>query len=174
MSEYPLGTAARLVRVARDEIGVVEVPENKVKYNNENGLPWCGYFIDWCAKRAGVKKLPSQISTIQGAHKMKEFNCWVEGAPRAGDLVYMGWGLKGEIQHIGLVVKVFDKGKVLTIEGNTSGSGSQANGGEVMVKVREIGKEIIGFARPKYLSYEGELPKVEFPQASGVKPKGKK
>ena len=67
-----------------------------------------------------------------------------------------------------------DKGKVVTIEGNTSGSGSQANGGEVMVKVREIGKEIIGFARPKYLSYEGELPEVEIPQASGVKLKGKK
>lgn len=174
MAEYPLGTAARMIRVARDEIGVAETGDNLVKYNNENGLPWCGYFIDWCAKRAGLKKLPSQISTIQGAHKMKEFNCWVDGVPAVGDLVYMGWGSKGEIQHIGLVVKVLDKGKVVTIEGNTSGSGSQANGGEVMVKVREIGKEIIGFARPKYLAHKGEFPDVEMPQSSGVKVKGKK
>ena len=173
MAEFPLGTAARMIRVAKDEIGVVEVPENKVKYNNENGLPWCGYFIDWCAKHAGVKKLPSQISTIQGANKMKEFGCWVDGEPALGDLVFMGWGAKNAIEHIGLVVGIIDKKTVLTIEGNTSGSGSQANGGMVMVKERHIGKEIVGFARPKYLAYSGEYPKVEKP-SSGVKAKGKK
>ena len=171
--EYPLGTAARAIRVARDEIGTIEEPVNKVKYNNENGLPWCGYFIDWCAKHAGVKKLPSQISTIQGANKMKEFGCWVDGEPALGDLVYMGWGAKNAIEHIGLVVGLIDKNTVLTIEGNTSGSGSQANGGMVMVKERTIGKEIVGFARPKYLAFDAEYPKVEKP-SSGVKAKGKK
>jgi len=115
MAEYPIGTAARMIRVAKDEIGVVEVPENKVKYNNNNGLAWCGYFIDWCAKHAGVKKLPSQISTIQGANKMKEFGCWVDGEPALGDLVYMGWGAKNAIEHIGLVVGLIDKKTVLTI-----------------------------------------------------------
>ena len=172
MAEYPIGTAARMIRVAKDEIGVVEVPENKVKYNNNNGLAWCGYFIDWCAKHAGVKKLPSQISTIQGANKMKEFGCWVDGEPALGDLVYMGWGAKNAIEHIGLVVGIIDKKTVLTIEGNTSDK-SQANGGMVMVKERTIGKEIIGFARPKYLAFDGEYPKVEKP-SSGVKAKGKK
>lgn len=173
MAEYPIGSAARMIRVARDEIGVAETGDNLVKYNNENGLPWCGYFIDWVAKRAGVKKLPSQISTIQGAHKMKEFNCWVDGAPQAGDLVYMGWSGAGQIDHIGLVVEIIDKKTVLTIEGNTSDK-NQANGGMVMVKERTIGKEIVGFARPKYLAFDGELPKVERPKASGVKLKGKK
>ena len=173
MAEYPIGSAARMIRVAQDEIGVVEVPENKVKYNNENGLPWCGYFIDWVAKRAGVKKLPSQISTIQGANKMKEFGCWIDGSPEVGDLVYMGWGAKNHIEHIGLVVGIIDKKTVLTIEGNTSDK-NQSNGGAVMVKERTIGKEIIGFARPKYLAFDGELPQVERPKASGVKLKGKK
>lgn len=173
MAEYPVGTSARMVEIAKGEIGVVEIPENKVKYNNFNGLAWCGYFIDWCAKQAGVKKLPSQISTIQGANKMKEFGCWVDGAPNVGDLVYMGWGAKNHIEHIGLVVKVLDKKQVLTIEGNTSGTGSQANGGMVMVKVRNIGKEIIGFARPKYLAYSGEYPSIEAPKAPS-KLKGKK
>lgn len=173
MAKYPIGSAARMIATAIGEIGVVEVPENKVKYNNNNGLPWCGYFIDWVAKRAGVKKLPSQISTIQGANKMREFGCWVDGEPALGDLVYMGWGAKNAIEHIGLVVGIIDKKTVLTIEGNTSGSGSQANGGMVMVKERTIGKEIVGFARPKYLAYSGEYPKVERP-SSGVKAKGKK
>lgn len=173
MAEYPIGTAARMIRVAKDEIGVVEVPENKVKYNNNNGLAWCGYFIDWCAKHAGVKKLPSQISTIQGANKMKEFGCWVDGLPELGDLVYMGFSGKNSIEHIGLVVGLIDKKQVLTIEGNTSGSGSQANGGQVMVKVRTIGKEIIGFARPKYLAFLGEYPAVEIPSTSILKGKKK-
>lgn len=169
MIDFPTGTAPRMIAVAKDEIGVVELPENRVKYNNENGLPWCGYFIDWCAKKAGVKKLPSQISTIQGANKMKEFGCWVD-TPQAGDLAYMGWGAKGAIQHIGLVVGILGKDQVLTIEGNTSDK-SQDNGGMVMVKVR-TSKDIIGFARPKYLSYSGEYPVVNPP--AGEKPKGKK
>ena len=38
MAEYPLGTAARMIRVAKDEIGVAETGDNLVKYNNENGL----------------------------------------------------------------------------------------------------------------------------------------
>ena len=173
MAEYPIGSAARMIRVARDEIGVAETGDNLVKYNNENGLAWCGYFIDWVAKRAGVKKLPSQISTIQGAHKMKEFGCWVDGLPALGDLVYMGWGAKNAIEHIGLVVGIIDKKQVLTIEGNTSGTGSQSNGGEVMVKVRTIGKEIIGFARPKYLAYSGEYPVVEIPKTGILKGKKK-
>jgi hypothetical protein len=173
VAEYPLGTAARMIRVAKDEIGVAETGDNLVKYNNENGLAWCGYFIDWCAKRAGIKKLPSQISTIQGANKMKEFGCWVDDVPKPGDLVYMGFGGKNSIEHIGLVVGIIDKKQVLTIEGNTSGSGSQANGGQVMVKVRTIGKEIIGFARPKYLAFSGEYPTVEIPSTGILKGKKK-
>jgi hypothetical protein len=169
MADYPIGTAARMIRVARDEIGVAETGDNLVKYNNENGLPWCGYFIDWVAKRAGVKSLPSQISTIQGAHKMHQLARWVDDKPALGDLVYMGFSGDHQIEHIGLVVGIIDKKHVLTIEGNTSGTGSQANGGMVMVKTRTIGKEIIGFARPKYLAYSGEYPVVEVP-----KPKGKK
>ena len=173
MAEYPLGTAARMIRVAKDEIGVAETGDNLVKYNNENGLAWCGYFIDWCAKRAGIKKLPSQISTIQGANKMKEFGCWVDGLPELGDLVYMGFSGKNSIEHIGLVVGLIDKKQVVTIEGNTSGSGSQANGGQVMVKVRTIGKEIVGFARPKYLAFSGEYPAVEIPSTGILKGKKK-
>jgi len=171
MSEYPLGSAARVVRVARDEIGVVEVPENKVKYNNENGLAWCGYFIDWVLKRAGVKNTPSQVSTQLGAHKMKEIGRWVSDKPQIGDLIYLGWGAKGEIQHIGVVCEVADK-HVVTIEGNTSDK-NQANGGMVMVKIRPFNENVIGFSRPKYVPYKGEYPKVEAPAVSGAKPKRK-
>jgi cell wall-associated NlpC family hydrolase len=171
MSEYPLGTSARAIRVARDEIGIVEKPVNKVKYNDDNGLAWCGYFIDWILPRAGVKGTPSQISTSLGAHKMKEIGRWVDGKPQPGDLIYLGWGAKGEIQHIGIVCEVADK-YVVTIEGNTSDT-NQANGGAVMVKVRQLNENVIGFSRPKYVPFKGEFPKVEIPAASVVKPKKK-
>ena len=167
---YPLGTAARLVQVAKGEIGVVEVPDNKVKYNNNNGLAWCGYFVDWCLNHAGIKGTPKQISTIQGAKAMKDINRWVDGKPEIGDLIYLGWGEPGAIQHVGLVVEVHND-FVITIEGNTSDA-NQANGGAVMVKKRVLDKHVIGFSRPKYVPYKGEYPKVELP-TSGATPKKK-
>jgi hypothetical protein len=33
----------------------------------------------------------------------------------------------------------------------------------VMVKQRTIGKEVVGFGRPKYVPYKGEFPSVEMP-----------
>ena len=170
---YPLGTAARLIEVAKGEIGVVEVPDNKVKYNNDNGLPWCGYFVDWCLNHAGIKGTPKQISTIQGARAMRDINRWAN-TPEIGDLIYMGWAGVGEIQHVGFVVEVHAD-HVITIEGNTSDK-SQDNGGMVMVKNRKLDKNVIGFARPKYVPFKGEFPKVELKALKPVveeKPKKK-
>jgi hypothetical protein len=56
----------------------------------------------------------------------------------------------------------------VTIEGNTSGgSGSQRNGGEVMVKSRALGARsfVVGYGRPTYEPFSGELPE---------RPKGEK
>ena len=172
MPKLPLGTAARLLEVAIDEIGVTEVPDNKVKYNNDNGLPWCGYFVDWCLNHAGIKGTPKQISTIQGARAMRDINRWAN-TPEIGDLIYMGWGATGEIQHVGFVVEVHSD-HVISIEGNTSDK-NQANGGMVMVKNRPLDKHVIGFARPKYVPYKGEYPKVELAatKVSEAKPKKK-
>jgi len=171
MLSFPSGTNAALIEVAKGEIGVTEKPVNKVKYNNDNGLAWCGYFVDWCLKEAGVKGVPSQISTIQGAHKMKDIGRWVSDKPQIGDLIYLGWGAKGEIQHIGIVVEVHDD-HVITIEGNTSDK-SQDNGGMVMVKNRPLDTHVIGFSRPKYVPFKGEYPKVEAPGVKQAKPKKK-
>jgi hypothetical protein len=74
------------------------------------------------------------------------------------------------ISHVGIVVAV--SGNVVTcIEGNTSGTGDQRNGGMVMVKQRTIGKEVVGFGRPKYVPYKGEMPVVEIPQSKPKKVK---
>jgi hypothetical protein len=69
------------------------------------------------------------------------------------------------VSHIGIVAKIGAK-SVLCIEGNTSGNGDQRNGGMVMIKERFLGKEIVGFGRPKYLEYAGDFPIVELPKAA--------
>ena len=173
---YPTGTAAAVVEVALAEVGTVEEGDNLTKYGKftkADGLPWCGSFVNWCFHEAGVK-LPSMVSTAAGAHKLKEVSRWVDSEPKIGDLAFMDFPHDGvdRISHIGIVVGVKAK-SVITIEGNTSGSGDQRNGGMVMVKERAFGsgKEIVGFGRPKFVAYAGDYPVVEVATESAAKPK---
>lgn len=160
---YPIGSAAHAIEIAKGEIGYIETPDNITKYGEftkANGLPWCGSFCNWVLAQAGVK-VHSVVSTAVGAHKFKEIARWSE-IPAIGDLAFMDFPHDGvdRISHIGIVVAIDGK-TVTTIEGNTSGSGDQRNGGMVMVKQRTIGKEVVGFGRPKYVPYKGEFPKIE-------------
>jgi hypothetical protein len=173
---YPNGTNARLIEVAAAEVGTIEEGDNLTKYGKftkADGLPWCGSFVNWCANEAGVK-IPSMVSTAQGAHKLKEMQRW-SGMPQLGYLAFMDFPHDGvdRISHIGIVVGLIDTKTCLTIEGNTSGTGDQRNGGMVMVKVRAYGegKEIVGFGIPKFVPYKGEFPKVEAPATPTAKPK---
>ena len=165
---YPKGSAAAVIEAALAEVGTVEKGENLTKYGKftkADGLPWCGSFVNWCANEAGVK-IPSMVSTALGAQKMRDLGRWAE-FPKLGDLCFMDFPHDGldRISHIGIVVKVGLK-SVWCIEGNTSGNGDQRNGGMVMIKERFLGKEIVGFARPKYVEYAGEFPVVELPKAT--------
>jgi hypothetical protein len=173
---YPIGTAAAVVEVALAEVGTIEEGDNLTKYGKftkADGLPWCGSFCNWVFNEAGVK-LPSMVSTAMGAHKLKEVSRFHNEKPAIGDLAFMDFPHDGidRISHIGIVVKV-GTNTVLTIEGNTSGTGDQRNGGMVMIKRRAFGsdKEIVGFGRPKFVAYAGDYPIVELPTESEDKPK---
>ena len=151
---FPDGTNARLIEVAAAEVGTIEEGDNLTKYGKftkADGLPWCGSFVNWCAAQAGVK-LHSVVGTAVGAHKFKEMQRW-STMPQLGYLAFMDFPHDGvdRISHIGIVVGLIDTKTCLTIEGNTSGTGDQRNGGMVMVKVRSYGegKEIVGFGIPK-------------------------
>lgn len=142
------------------EVGYVETPDNITKYGkamNADGLPWCGSFINFCAKQARVD-IPNVVSTIAGAKAFKAKGQWFV-TPKVGDLVFFDFidDNKVVIQHIGLVVKAGEH-SILTIEGNTSGTGSQANGGEVMMKTRKLGPHsyAVGFGRPQYKGAQHE------------------
>ena len=174
---YPTGTAARLVEVALAEVGTIEEGDNLTKYGkfmNADGLPWCGSFVNWCADQAGVK-IPTMVSTAAGANKMKDLGRWIDSKPQVGDLCFMDFPHDGidRISHIGIVVKA-GATSVICVEGNTSGSGDQRNGGMVMIKRRAIGKEIVGFGRPKLVAYSGEYPAVEIPDEAPKKGNKKK
>lgn len=170
---YPTGTAARLIEVAAAEIGTVETGDNLTKYGKHmkaDGLPWCGSFVNWCAHQAGVK-LHSVVSTALGAHKFKEVSRW-SGLPQLGYLAFMDFPNDGvdRISHVGIVVGFTPGTDVVTcIEGNTSGTGDQRNGGMVMVKQRSLKRDIVGFGVPKFVPYKGDFPQVEVPK-SGDKP----
>ena len=93
--------------------------------------------------------------------------------PQLGYIAFMDFPHDGidRVSHVGIVVGLMENNQVLLIEGNTSGTGDQRNGGMVMVKERFLGKEIVGFARPKFVEYAGEFPVVTLPKAAT---KGKK
>jgi len=165
----PQGTAERLVEIATAEVGYIEeaVPENKTKYQKANQA-WCGAFVNWCGKKAGVE-IPNTVYTPAGADAFKKAKSWFEGEdakPQAGDVVYFDFPADGvdRISHVGIVVKDNNDGTVTCIEGNTSSDkkGDQRNGGEVCLKIRAYKKKnrnkfkpnlavaIVGFGRPKF------------------------
>jgi len=165
-----IGSAELLVEIATKEIGYIEeaVPENKTKYQKAN-QPWCGAFVNWCGKKAGVT-IPNTVYTPAGVEAFKKSKSWLEGedcAPQAGDIVYFDFPEDGvnRVSHVGIVVKDNGDGTVTCIEGNTSADkkGDQRNGGEVCLKIRAYKKKnrnklkpnlvvaIVGFGRPKFI-----------------------
>jgi len=141
-----MGQREDFIAKARAEIGTVEVPENKTKYGKftgYDGQPWCGSFCMWVAHESNVK-IPNTVSTVAGSNAFKKLGNWQDAAvatPQPGDIVYFDFVKGGaSVEHVGIVVKDNLDGSVVTIEGNTSSdkkpAGSQANGGEVAMKVR--------------------------------------
>jgi hypothetical protein len=176
------GTVARLIEVARAEIGVIEGPkDNETKYGKyakANFQPWCGSFVNWCANEAGVK-VPNTVYTPSGALAFKKAKTWIDGDiadPELGDIAYHDFPSDGidRISHVGIVVKDNGDGTVWCIEGNTSpdNKGSQRNGGQVAKKLRAYKKNpkkvmisIVGFGRPKFKAAEA-TPAAKVPAAA--------
>ena len=166
MSEQ--NTAARLIEVAKAEVGYIEGPkDNETKYGKftkADFQPWCGSFVNWCGNEAGVK-IPNTVYTPSGAAAFKKAGSWVDGDiadPEPGDIAYFDFPSDGvdRISHVGIVIEDNGDGTVWCIEGNTTGDGkkgSQRNGGETCKKLRAFKKNkkgimisIVGFGRPKF------------------------
>lgn len=160
-----MGQRYDFCEMAVSQIGTKENPpnSNKVKYNNDNGQYWCGYFVDWVAKQLGVK-MPSCVYTPAGVAGFQGKGLWVNhesSKPQPGFIAFFDFPGGEKTDHVGIVVSDNGDGTVSTVEGNTTADGkkgSQSNGGEVCMKIRaykannkrKLPVYITGFGTPKF------------------------
>ena len=150
-----MAKASELLAVARKELGNTESPadSNMTKYGawyGWNGVPWCLIFIMWVFAQVGVK-LPKRTASCGDLMRAaQEAGCWVVRDFQPGDVVIYDFsGQQKTTQHCGIVEMELPDYGVQAIEGNTSNSGSQDNGGAVLRKNRPY-KYIIGAVRPQF------------------------
>jgi hypothetical protein len=169
------GTAARIIEVAKAEVGTIEGPkDNETKYGKWTGMnfqPWCQSFVSWCAFTSGLnpKKYPKSASTVAASDWFKKNDRWADARnddPTPGDWIYFDFPNDGvdRISHVGICVKNNGNGTIQVIEGNTSGTakGDQRNGGMCVEKTRAYVKDnklkllngIVGWGRPVYVGEE--------------------
>lgn len=150
-------TAARVLEVARSQLGTVESPPNSnhTKYGVAYGMDrvaWCAIFCWWVFREAGAGNLiPKSAYTPAIADWFRARKQW-GSVPAVGALAlfdFPGDNVR-RISHIGIVEAVNRDGSIICIEGNTSPgtAGSQRDGGGVYRRTRKIG--IVGYGYPAY------------------------
>ena len=161
-----MSTAAKMLEVARREIGVREGRDsngnwnNRVKYNDwyvdTLGMKgfrtsaWCAIFVSWVARHAGVSTsvIPNHAWTPAGDAFFRARGLKVS-TPRAGDIFYVYYASMGRVGHVG-IVESYSGGYVTTIEGNTNtGQSRQGNG---VYRLRRRVTSNLRFYRPRYSS----------------------
>lgn len=158
-------TASKLVAMAATQVGYEESPRgsNKSKFGawyGMNAAPWCAMFVSWCFYKCGDAlalihgKFARTDVKAAALNRLKEYVPGTAGMKK-GAVVFFNFGnhsFQGRFQgicHTGIYTgKKTADGRYITIEGNT-GSGSDANGGEVQVRYR-AGSMIAGYFNPAY------------------------
>lgn len=154
-----MATVNELLTVARKQLNVCECPpsSNNVRYNTwyygrevmGSAYPWCMVFVQWCFAQAGVKLPRRTASCVDLMRAAQNAGRWVTRDFRPGDVVIYDFPGGGATDHCGIVEVVLPDYGVQAIEGNTSVSGSQSNGGQVCRKNRPA-KYIVGAVRPVF------------------------
>lgn len=154
-----MATANELLAIARKQLGVCEDPpnSNNVRYNTwyygrevmGSAYPWCMAFVQWVFAQAAVKLPLRTASCGQLMNAAKAAGCWVTSGFLPGDVVIYDFPGGAATDHCGIVETELPDYGVQAVEGNTSQSGSQSNGGMVCRKNRP-GKYIVGAVRPRY------------------------
>lgn len=119
---------ADIIGVAKTQLGYTAGSNSDNKYGayfNRNNLPWCAFFVSWCARQAGIPE--SVIKTTGGASPYAAyFNIpykkGTEYTPKPGDLFFYPYtksdGTIG-FEHVGLVYTV-DGNYFYSVEGNST------------------------------------------------------
>ncbi|MBQ4617597.1 MAG: CHAP domain-containing protein [Clostridia bacterium] len=143
-----------LVGVAKTQVGYREGASNDNKYSAAFGQPnvaWCGYFVAWCAKEAGI---PTAILPRSGGASsyfdIGTYHARTSGyQPQTGDLIL--YGVYGNADHVGIVER-FDatEGRVYVLDGNWSD--------QVSYHATTLNDtEVAGFVTPHYSSTVEEM-----------------
>ncbi|CAB4214921.1 hypothetical protein UFOVP1616_60 [uncultured Caudovirales phage] len=148
-----MGKRAKFVELLLAQEGVIEGPNNETIYGAATGYqhqPWCGSLRVWAAKQVKYR-IVNCVSTVAGAAAYKKNGKWHDVATtdpatvQEGWAVFMGFDPKNPkaIQHVGTWIRYNGDGTAAILEGNTSPDkkGSQANGGQVALKVRAVSKK---------------------------------
>ena len=126
----PVGQAGRI-----DEMLRVAGNDNAARRKSSRtgtGDPWCAAAVSSWWKAAGLPIPPS------GAAAARVWATWGKSknlystVPKIGAVAL--YGIEGAENHVGIVAAIDAKGKVTTIEGNTSGKGFNRDGGGCFVK----------------------------------------
>lgn len=149
----PAAIGKRAVKIAQADVGIKESPpgSNSQKFGKfwgEDGVAWCGLAVGAWWKLAGFrvpKELALKIDYIPEMVRLATNNEYglklvSKAEVRPGDaLAYDFPRADGTADHTGLFKEWIDKeaGEFYAIEGNT-GTTNQSNGGEVMVRRRNM------------------------------------
>lgn len=151
-----MGTDRAMVRTAQSQVGYRESGDNDTIFGRlygMNNVAWCHEFAWVVAKLSGnAGHVPRTAYTPAGAAWFQGRGQW-HHTPRFGDLVYYYHSSMGRIGHVGIVGVVNGDGSFVTIEGNSSNTGSRTGDGVYRLKRRpsSVGVEHGGgFGRPAY------------------------
>lgn len=161
-----MATVAAFLAAARAELGYVESPKgtNCNKFSRALGRPceaWCADFLVAIADRVGLD-LPSRSASTQRMREAFAAAGRLRATPAAGDFTFWQFDADPASDHVS-VVESFDRDTVTTIDGNSSTSGSQSNGGAVVRRTRSR-KSAIAYGRPAYATAPAPAPPTPQPQ----------
>ena len=134
---------SKLIEIAESQIGVVEEPINKVKYNtwiynkevSGSQYAWCGAFVSWVFDQAGLPlgNIGLKRGFVGCPYAVERISKWgkLVTVPTEGCVVFYDWNGDGKFDHTGIFVKDLGSGLFEAIEGNTSFK-DNSNGGQVM------------------------------------------
>ena len=149
-----IGEAA--LKVAREYVGVKENPagSNRVVFSEWYGItgPWCAMFVTYCMVKAGSKTFERARRyaycpyILSDAKQNRGMSVVSADDAESGDVVLYSWKQNGVADHVGIVVTPPRGGvSFVAIEGNTA-IGADSDGGEVMVRQRQV-RDVIAFVR---------------------------
>lgn len=140
----------RALAKAITQIGYEESPPgtNGNRYGAAYGVdnePWCAMFVTWCVETTGnspsfeMGSRYAYVPYLLDDARAGRYGLSVTGDPDPGCCVVYDWQGDGVTDHVGFF-EAWTGGRTFTaVEGNTSVSGSQSNGGEVLRRERDAG-----------------------------------